>query len=133
MWDLERAFDVTDKVDILLTQQQAQSVQLSQLLSQAGGYGAKIDLLAEKLTGVAQEMSNVRRHISECPARAGFETVKTRLEYIERQNEKVSRKTPRNGLLAIPEFKGSAGTMRMIAYIAAAVAAALAAMFGIKA
>ena len=136
MWDLERAYTVTDKVDILLTQQQAQSAQLSQLLSQAGGHGAKLELLAEKLTGVAQEMGNVKRHISECPARVGYDSVKTRLELVEKLSEKhaerLSKKTPKNGLLALPEFKGANGTMKAALYVAAVLAAVLAALLGIK-
>ena len=136
MWDLERACEVTDKVDILLTQQQAQTAQLSQLLSQAGGHGAKLELLAEKITDVVHEMGSVKRHISECPARVGYDSVKTRLEMVERlgerYQEKLSRKTPKNGLLAIPEFKGPAGVMRVVVYVIAAGIALILTMLGVN-
>jgi hypothetical protein len=136
MWDLQERAQPVDKVDILLSQQQAQTAQLSQLLSQAGGHGAKLELLAEKLTDVVGEMGNVKRHISECPARVGYDSVKTRLELIEklgeRYQEKLSKRTPKNGLLALPEIKGPAGVMRVVVYIIAAGIALILTMLGIN-
>lgn len=136
MWDLQERAQPVDKVDILLSQQQAQTAQLSQLLSQAGGHGAKLELLAEKLTDVVGEMGNVKRHISECPARAGYDSVKTRLDLIEKisdkHDDKLNKKTPKNGMIALPEFKGGSGLMRLVVYIIAAIAAAVAAVLGIN-
>jgi hypothetical protein len=136
VWDLERAYTVTDPIDILLTQQQAQTAQLSQLISLSGGHGAKLESLAEKITDVAHEMGSVKRHISECPARVGYDSVKTRLELIEklgeRYQEKLSKRTPKNGLLALPDLKGPAGVMRVVVYIIAAGIALILTMLGIN-
>ena len=141
---------MTDKLDIVLSQQQQQASQLVRLLERAGEHGGRLTALSKTVESISADLSVVRGHPSSCPARAGFVGLSrdvAQLQTATASHErditetrlKSFRPTPSGGTLHLPMVGAPRGKkgMRpnlttMLIYIITVAAAIAATLLGLN-